>query len=143
VLVLGHTAAKAAPFHDHVLAHQEVDQLLHLGFGERQHRIAVTFLVAGVGQRIDGQRVLIGRGDLLLDQAADHARFGGRQNDADAHHQLPTLGIESQGARGGREGPRCRISIEIWSGERTKAMCPSRGGRLMVTPWSCRRWQTA
>ena len=30
--------------------------------------------------------------------------------------------------------PRCRISIEIWSGERTKAMCPSRGGRLMVTP---------
>ena len=30
--------------------------------------------------------------------------------------------------------PFCRISTEMLSGERTKAMLPSRGGRLMVTP---------
>jgi hypothetical protein len=33
--------------------------------------------------------------------------------------------------------------MEIASGVRTKAMRPSRGGRLMVTPASISRWQVA
>ena len=49
-------------------------------------------------------------------------------------YQTPVLGIEDQGSSGGSAGPRCRSSIEIPSGERTNAMCPSRGGRLIVTP---------
>lgn len=58
-------------------------------------------------------------------------------------YQLPVLGMEAQGSAGARAGPSCSSSTEIWSGERTKAMRPSRGGRRMVTPWSARRWQAA
>ena len=49
-------------------------------------------------------------------------------------YQLPLLGIEAQGSLGARASPCCSNSIEIPSGERMKAMYPSRGGRLMVTP---------
>jgi NhaB family Na+:H+ antiporter len=42
--------------------------------------------------------------------------------------------MEAQGSRGGSAPPRCSSSIEMPSGERTKAMRPSRGGRLIVTP---------
>ena len=38
---------------------------------------------------------------------------------------------------------RIDSSTEMLSGERTKAMRPSRGGRLMVTPCACRRAQAA
>ena len=51
-----------------------------------------------------------------------------------AAYQLPVFGIEAQGSAGGRRRPFCRSSTEMLSGERTKAMRPSRGGRLMVTP---------
>ena len=49
-------------------------------------------------------------------------------------YQLPVFGIDFQGSAGGRAPPFCRSSMEMLSGERTKAMRPSRGGRLMVTP---------
>src|SRR6516164_9115523 len=49
-------------------------------------------------------------------------------------HQCPVLGIEVQGSAGGFGSPFCKSSIECRSGERTKAMLPSRGGRLMVMP---------
>jgi hypothetical protein len=60
-----------------------------------------------------------------------------------ASYQLPVLGMEAQGSCGARASPACSSSMEMPSGERTKAMCPSRGGRLMVTPPSIRRWQAA
>jgi len=44
------------------------------------------------------------------------------------------FGIERHGSLGGRAAPFCNSSIECLSGERTNAMVPSRGGRLMVTP---------
>jgi len=47
-------------------------------------------------------------------------------------YQLPVFSIEAQGSCGGRLSPRCRSSTEIPSGERTKAIWPSRGGRLIV-----------
>ncbi len=50
-----------------------------------------------------------------------------------AHH-FPVFGIEIHGSFGGNGEPFCRSSIECLSGERTKAMLPSRGGRLIVTP---------
>ena len=49
-------------------------------------------------------------------------------------YHLPVLGIDFHGSRGGLASPFCSNSIECLSGERTKAMTPSRGGRLMVTP---------
>ena len=55
-----------------------------------------------------------------------------------APYQAPVFGIEAHGSCAGFGPPFCRISTEMLSGERTKAMLPSRGGRLMVTPafWS-------
>ena len=47
---------------------------------------------------------------------------------------MPVLGIDFHGSCGGKAAPFCSSSMECLSGERTKAMTPSRGGRLMVTP---------
>lgn len=58
-------------------------------------------------------------------------------------HQLPVFGIDAQGSAGARCSPSCKSSSEMPSGVRTKAMWPSRGGRLMVTPAAIRRAQVA
>jgi hypothetical protein len=55
------------------------------------------------------------------------------------HHHVPVLAIEDHGSRCGSAAPFCRISIEMLSGELTKAMRPSRGGRLIVRPASPKR----
>ena len=55
------------------------------------------------------------------------------------HHHSPVLGMEAQGSAGALCSPCCSSSIEIPSGERTNAMYPSRGGRLIVTPPACSR----
>ena len=60
-----------------------------------------------------------------------------------AHHHSPWLGMEAQGSCGRSASPDCRSSMLMPSGERTKAMWPSRGGRLMVTPESTRCWHSA
>jgi len=52
----------------------------------------------------------------------------------DGDYQCPVFFIEAQGSWGGNGSPFCKSSIECLSGERTKAMFPSRGGRLIVTP---------
>jgi hypothetical protein len=53
-----------------------------------------------------------------------------------AAYQVPTLGIEIQGSAGSSHFTFCRSSIEIPSGDFTKAIQPSRGGRTMVIPCS-------
>ncbi len=58
-------------------------------------------------------------------------------------HQLPVLGIDVQGSAGGSNSPCWMSSIEMPSGERMKAMWPSRGGRLMVTPLSMSDWHSS
>ena len=58
-------------------------------------------------------------------------------------YQLPVFGMEAHGSALALAGPFCRSSIEMPSGERMKAMLPSRGGRLMVTPLSISFWQVA
>jgi hypothetical protein len=58
-------------------------------------------------------------------------------------YQLPVLAIDAHGSAGGSAAPSWSSSIEIPSGDLTKAMRPSRGGRLIVTPWSWRRWQVS
>src|SRR6266498_2408258 len=50
-----------------------------------------------------------------------------------AYH-LPVFGIEVHGSLGGSGAPFCNSSIEWRSGERTNAMVPSRGGRLIMIP---------
>lgn len=58
-------------------------------------------------------------------------------------HHTPVLGIDAHGWAGASAWPFCSNSIEIRSGVRTKAMRPSRGGRLMTTPCACRCAQIA
>ena len=53
-------------------------------------------------------------------------------------HHAPTLGMLAHGSAGAR-CPSCSNSIEMPSGVRTNAICPSRGGRLIVTPASISR----
>ena len=65
----------------------------------------------------------------------------GRNGHDIEHHHSPTLGIDAQGSEGGSASPFCKSSIEILSGLLTKAMWPSRGGRLIVTPPSISRRQ--
>src|SRR3974390_2954738 len=80
--------------------------------------------VAADPKRIDAQQ-----------QNAEYNPDGnGDENLAGDHHQLPVLGIEIQGSSGAFAPPFCRSSTEMPSGERTNAMWPSRGGRLMTTP---------
>ena len=70
----------------------------------------------------------------------------GRQN-ASPHagqtYQWPLFSMETQGSAGACAAPACNSSIDTLSGERTKAMRPSRGGRLIVTPLSIRCWHIA
>ncbi len=55
-------------------------------------------------------------------------------------YQWPILPMLAQGSCGASDSPSCSNSIEMLSGLRTKAMWPSRGGRLMVTPASISFW---
>jgi hypothetical protein len=55
-----------------------------------------------------------------------------------AYH-FPVFGIDFHGSRGGSGSPFCNSSTDCLSGERTNAIMPSRGGRLMVTPAAIRR----
>ena len=58
-------------------------------------------------------------------------------------YQEPVLGMDSHGSDGGSASPDCNSSMEIPSGLLIKAICPSRGGRWMVMPRSCRRVHNA
>ena len=55
-------------------------------------------------------------------------------------YQWPVFSMLAHGSAGSSASPSCNSSTEILSGLRTKAMRPSRGGRLMVTPLSCKCW---
>src|SRR5690554_5110436 len=59
------------------------------------------------------------------------------------YYQLPVFSMEAQGSALGLAGPFWSNSMEMPSGDLTKAMLPSRGGRLIVTPLSIRCWQVA
>ena len=51
-------------------------------------------------------------------------------------HHSPVFCMLFHGSAGSSGSPFCSSSMEIPSGERMKAMLPSRGGRLIVTPLS-------
>lgn len=54
-------------------------------------------------------------------------------------YQLPVLAIEAQGSAGASAPFFCSSSTEMPSGDRTNAIWPSRGGRLIITPISAKR----
>ena len=55
----------------------------------------------------------------------------------------PVLAMLVQGSAGGSAAPACSSSMEMPSGVRMKAMRPSRGGRLIVTPWAMKALQVS
>ena len=89
--------------------------------------------VAHAGRDQDARRL----GDVLGARRPRRLRRAPASPDAGVRHA-------AQGSAGAQRARRCcSNSIDILSGERTKAMRPSRGGRLMVTPCSIRRPQAA
>ena len=53
-------------------------------------------------------------------------------NARNGSYHSPTFGIDVHGSAGASASPRWSSSTEIRSGERTNAMRPSRGGRLIA-----------
>ena len=79
-----------------------------------------------------------GRGDARRQQNPQRQAKAQR-----ARHQWPVLAMLAQGSAGASASPFCNSSTDTLSGERTKAICPSRGGRLMTTPLACKCAQVA
>ncbi len=100
------------------------------GLQRRRHGVG-----GGVGRALPDPQANLGHGAAIVERQEGLGGHGG--------HQAPTLGIETQGSAGALAGPACSNSTEMPSGERTKAMWPSRGGRLMVTPPACSRAQVS
>src|SRR5205085_11815935 len=92
-----------------------------------------------------------GRRAVPRDEASVRERQGGAhgRNTAESlqmvmrHYQEPVLGMLVQGSAGGSASPACSSSMEMPSGVRIKAMRPSRGGRLIVTPWAIKALQVS
>jgi len=55
------------------------ERLAYGVFVERHYRIAIVLLIASVEQRIQRQRIVVGCGDVLFDECAQHASFDGSQ----------------------------------------------------------------
>ena len=92
--------------------------------------------------------IAIGKRGAVIDRLKRSPDFGQRAigivgSEIHVVHQFPVLAMDAQGSRGGSGWPSCSSSIEMPSGERIKAMWPSRGGRLMVTPAAISRSQSA
>jgi hypothetical protein len=111
-----------------------------------------AFVRGGKQTELAGGFDLVGWVELLRNPSANMPsappRDGFREGlnpsyDPRPGHQRPVFGIDTHGSRGGCAPPFCNSSIECRSGDRTKAMTPSRGGRLMVTPACMSRSQVA
>ena len=101
-------------------------------------RFDLAFMEAATGRPIQHLECLVRGGH------ACRFRLGEREKPASlSATRRRVFGIDVHGSRGGSASPFCSSSIEIRSGERTNAMCPSRGGRLIVTPIDCRCAQVA
>jgi hypothetical protein len=75
VLVLGN--AGVANWVDEGEVFEGVEGLADLLFGEVEDGIAAGTLVAGVDEGVKGERVVLRRGDLLLDEGAENAKLCG------------------------------------------------------------------
>jgi hypothetical protein len=77
MLVLGHAAAEAGLLADQALLDQPAHRLLHDALIQCHYRIAAAFLIAGIGQSVERQRILIGSGNFLLYQTSYDPRLIG------------------------------------------------------------------
>ena len=75
VLVLGDTGVRGADGTDKGLSVQRMQSLADGGFIEVHNGIAVRFLVAGVDERVQGERIVFGSGDLFFDERTQDPAF--------------------------------------------------------------------
>ena len=75
VFELGDAAVGAAGGAGQAFFLQRGEGVADGGFVERHHRVAIVFLVAGVDQGVERERVVVGRGDVFFDQGAEDAGF--------------------------------------------------------------------
>src|SRR3990172_11035001 len=78
---------KCFPRKTHFL--QSVQALRNISFIIGDNGIAVRFLVAGVRQAIEGQRIILGGGQFLFNKAAEDADLGVIKNDI--HSETSTV----------------------------------------------------
>ena len=88
MLVFGDAAVGTTRRSGQILVVQVVERLTHRRFVERHDRVAIVFLVAGVDQRVQGERIVIRRGDIFFCQGAKNSGFDAVQEDA--HQELRT-----------------------------------------------------
>jgi len=81
VLVLRDAALCSADGTGKLLVFEAVESLAHFGFVQMHFRIAIIFLIAGVDQRVEGERVVLGRGRLFFNKRAEDAGFHGIDDD--------------------------------------------------------------
>ncbi len=75
VFVLGDAAVRSADGADQGLAVERVQGLANGGFVESHDGIAVRFLVAGIDEGVQGERVVFGSSDFFFDKGAQDAAF--------------------------------------------------------------------
>ena len=83
--------------------------------------------------------VTVGR--LVIDKRGESKTFTGAAGWFLPEHEPQRP--EAFGPFGASAPPSCSSSTEMPSGDRTNAMWPSRGGRLIATPPSISRWQVS
>ena len=67
VLVLGDAAIGAAGRASETLLLQRGERIRNRIFVEEHYGLAIIFLIASVDQRVQGERVVVGRGDVFFD----------------------------------------------------------------------------
>jgi hypothetical protein len=75
VFVLGDAAVRGADGADEGLAVQRMPRLPDRSLVEIHFGLAVRFLVAGVDEGVQGERVVFGSGDLFFDEGTQDAAF--------------------------------------------------------------------
>ena len=80
VLVFGDAAIHVICTAGKVLFGESAQGVFDRGIVEVHVRIAIRFLVAGVDERVQGERVVVGSGDFLLDEGPEDAGFDGSEN---------------------------------------------------------------
>jgi hypothetical protein len=77
VAVFFYAVAGSADAHREPFVAEEGQSLLDYFFGVVDDGVAVGFLVAGVDQGVDGERVVFGGGDFFFEERSEDADFGG------------------------------------------------------------------
>ena len=81
VFVFGDAAVRGADGADQGLPVERMQGLADGGFVESHDGIAIRFLVAGVGESVEGKRIVFGSGDFFFDERAEDAAFDVVQED--------------------------------------------------------------